>query len=181
MIADPLATFAYGMLRDGPSAEDMVQQAFLELTEAAPDLRGDGSSLRAWMYRCVRFRCLDEIRRRQRRPESPLDENPDFEPSEYRDPVDEMIDPELEAALQTLTEAQRTVLILRHVVGLSGAETAEATGNNRVAVYALASRAEASLRRALEAVESSPSGASEIVKGGQQRVEPWPVDRKSSS
>lgn len=180
-MAEPLATFAYGMLRDGPAAEDMVQQAFLELTEAAPDFRGDGRSLRAWMYRCVRFRCLDEIRRRKNRPESPLDESPDVEPAESRDPVDEMIDPELETALESLTEAQRTVLILRHVVGLSGAETAKVTATNRVAVYAMASRAEASLRKALEAVESSLPATSETVKGGQQRVDTSTVKRKPTS
>ena len=171
-MAGSLASFAYGLVRDRGAAEDVVQQAFLELAEAVADLAGDGDSLRAWMYRCVRFRCLDEIRRRQRRPESPSDQLPDHEPAPFRDPVDEMMDPVLEAALASLTEQQRTVIILRHVVGLSGEEVARVVGSNRTAVYALAARAEAMLRRRLGAVESNGSTASEPVKaepGGPHR------------
>ena len=67
--ADPLASFANGMVHDRRFAEDAVQQAFLELVQAAPSIKGDGRSLRGWLFRSVRFTCLDELRRRSRRPE----------------------------------------------------------------------------------------------------------------
>lgn len=180
-MAAPLASFAFGMVRDRGTAEDVVQQAFLELTEAVAGLNGDGGAVRAWMYRCVRFRCLDEIRRRRRRPEVPSDQLPDHEPAPVQDPVDEMMDPDLEAALDSLTEQQRTVLILRHVVGLSGAETARVTGNNRAAVYALSTRAENTLRRRLGAVESRPSATSEPVKAEPEPARPPTKGRQSAS
>ena len=61
--ANVLASFANGMVHDQRFAEDAVQQAFLELVQAAPTIRGDGRSLRAWLFRSVRFTCLDELRR----------------------------------------------------------------------------------------------------------------------
>ena len=68
--ASPLASFANGFVHDRGFAEDAVQQAFLELVKASPSLQGDGRSLRAWLFRSVRFTCLDELRRRNRRPEA---------------------------------------------------------------------------------------------------------------
>ncbi|NIA25451.1 MAG: sigma-70 family RNA polymerase sigma factor [Gammaproteobacteria bacterium] len=163
-LANPLGRFAFGMLRDRSAAEDAVQQAFLEFVKAAPDLVGDGRSVRAWLYRSVRFTCLDEIRRRSRRPEQLMDEVPEPE-SQGADPVDLGFDSNLEAAFSALTPHQRTVMLLRHVVGMSGAEVAQVVGSNRAAVYAMIARAEASLRRALSAVESDGSAASGPVKG----------------
>ncbi|GBD84809.1 ECF RNA polymerase sigma factor SigG [bacterium BMS3Abin02] len=163
-LADSLGGFAFGMLRDRLAAEDAVQQAFLEFVKAAPDLVGDGRSVRAWLYRSVRFTCLDEIRRRSRRPEQLMDVLPEPE-SRGADPVDMLFDPDLEAAFATLTPHQRTVVLLRHVAGMSGAEVAKVVGSNRAAVYAMIARAEASLRRALSPVESDGVAASEPVKG----------------
>jgi RNA polymerase sigma-70 factor (ECF subfamily) len=150
------------MLRDRAAAEDAVQQAFLELVKAAPELRGDGRSLRAWLYRSVRFTCLDELRRRSRRPEELTGMVPEPLEAPY-DPHDLLLSPEVEAALDALTPEQRSVVLLRHVAGLSGGEVAEVLGSNRPAVYAMAARAEASLRRKLRPVESSVAAASEPV------------------
>jgi DNA-directed RNA polymerase specialized sigma24 family protein len=49
-----------------------------------------------------------------------------------------------------LTPNQRTILVLRHVVGMDGNEIADVVGGNRVAVYAAARRAERRLRALLE-------------------------------
>lgn len=149
---EALASFAYSMLRDRPSAEDAVQQAFLELVRAAPSIRGDGRSLRAWSFRSVRFSCLDEIRRRGRRPEIPTDAMPERVDVADADPL-LGLDSELEAALAQLTEQQRNLIVLRHVAGLSGAEAAKVMDMKRPAAYAATSRAEKRLRMLLEYVE----------------------------
>jgi RNA polymerase sigma-70 factor (ECF subfamily) len=161
LTASALASYAYGMLGDRPAAEDAVQQAFLELTRAAPDLRGDGRSLRAWLYRSVRFTCLDELRRRRRRPEYPTDEPPDVGVTDDTP----LPDPELQAALLHLTDRQRSLVVLRHVVGLSAEETAGVVGGNRTAVYAATARAERRLRSLLEGVESQPRPSSQPMDG----------------
>ena len=62
-------------------------------------------------------------------------------------------DPHIPAAMAQLTHNQRTVLVLRHVVGMDGNESADVVGGNRVAVYAVARRAERRLRVLLESPE----------------------------
>jgi RNA polymerase sigma factor (sigma-70 family) len=56
---------------------------------------------------------------------------------------------DFEAALSELTDQQRAVLFLRHVMGMSGHEVASILEINRAAVFATASRAERRLRRLL--------------------------------
>ena len=146
LLADGLHSFAFSMLRDRGAAEDAVQQAFLELVRAAPEFRGDGRALRAWLFRSVRFRCLDEVRRRTRHPEIPHAEVPDHLQSSGPSPGGGS---DLEAALSELTQQQRSVLFLRHVMGMSGHEVATILNTNRAAVFATASRAERRLRHLL--------------------------------
>jgi RNA polymerase sigma factor (sigma-70 family) len=152
-MANDLVSFAIGMLGDRRAAEDTVQQAFVELVNAAPGLRGNGRSLQAWMYRSVRYGCLDEIRRRQRRLEAPSAHLP--ERAGVVEP-DHDLDPDLASALAQLSDRQRELVVLRHVVGLDGNEIAAATRSNRAAVYAALGRAERRLRGLLDAKESTP-------------------------
>jgi len=158
---DALASFAFSMLRDRQAAEDAVQQAFLELVRAAPTIKGDGRSLRAWLFRSVRYGCLDEIRRRKRRPEIPSEIIPERVDTSVgsRPPG---LGPELEDALAELTEQQRSLLILRHVIGLSGSEAALAMDMSRPAAYAAVSRAEKRMRKLLGGVESGAFPASQL-------------------
>ena len=150
--ADPLASFANGMVHDPRFAEDAVQQAFLELVQSAPQIKGDGRSLRAWLFRSVRFTCIDELRRRSRRPEQHAAMVPEVG-VEPQHPSGFDTDPDLAAAMQQLNPKQRTLLVLRHVVGMDGNEIAEVVGGSRVAVYAAVRRAESRLRTLLDSSE----------------------------
>ncbi len=152
--AAPLASFANGHLRDRRSAEDAVQQAFLELVNAAPTIEGDGRSLRAWLFRSVLYTCRDELRRRARHPESLRAIPPEVGVEDEETPI--LLDPDLAKAMDELTPHQRTLLVLRHVVGMNGHEAAEVVGSNRSAVYAATARAERRLRRLLEARRGVP-------------------------
>jgi RNA polymerase sigma-70 factor (ECF subfamily) len=143
--ADGLASFAYGMLGNRAAAEDAVQQAFLELVNAGASIRGDGRALRVWLYRAVRFSCLDELRRRSRRPETPVERLPESMPNPEAE-----VGPDLQAALGKLSDRQRSLVMLRHVVGMSGGEIALVTKSNRSAVYAALGRAERRLRSLLD-------------------------------
>jgi RNA polymerase sigma-70 factor (ECF subfamily) len=143
--ASDLLSFAHGILRNRASAEDVVQQAFLELVAAAPGFRGRGEALRVWLFRSVRFRCFDLLRRASSR-EVVTDKLP--ERHAPADPVLD-IDPRLLAALDELSERQRCIVVMRHVIGLSGAEVAAVVGLNRAAVYAVSRRAERRLRESV--------------------------------
>ncbi|HEY5652064.1 MAG TPA: sigma-70 family RNA polymerase sigma factor [Acidimicrobiia bacterium] len=143
--ASDLLSFAHGLLRNRASAEDVVQQAFLELVAAAPRFRGRGEALRVWLFKAVRFRCLDLLRRASSR-EIVTDVLPE------RQALDQSlldVDPRLLAALDELSERQRSMILMRHVLGMSGAEVAAVVGLNRAAVYAVVSRAERKLRESV--------------------------------
>lgn len=148
--ASDLLSFANGMLRNRAAAEDIVQQAFLELVAAAPSFRGRGEALRVWLFKSVRFRCLDQLRRASAR-EIPTDRIPDTGVTD--DPV-LGVDPHVLEALDGLSERQRSMVLMRHVVGMSGAEIASVVGLNRAAVYAVVRRAEQKLRSALAGEET---------------------------
>ncbi len=165
LLANPLGAFAFRLVRDRQAAEDAVQQAFIELANAASDFLGDGRSLQAWMYKSVRFTCLDELRRRSRRPEVPTEVLPE---APHRIPDSEPYTAELAAAIASLPKRQQILLDLRHVHGFSGDEIADVMSVTRPAAYAALSRAEKSLRRAFNAtVESAPLAASVSVKDGE--------------
>jgi len=154
LLASDLLSFAYGMLRDRGAAEDAVQQAFLELARAAPTIRGNGRSLRAWLYRSVRYSCLDELRRRQRHPEIPSEHLPDPGVG------DDLPDPTLAQALLELPDRQRAVIVLRYVTGCEVSEIASILNTSRAAIYATSARAERRLKRLLASVEDGPPPAS---------------------
>lgn len=160
LIANRLFAFALRMLRDRHDAEDAVQHAFLEFVRARPQLH-EARSVEAWMFKSVRFTCLDEVRRRGRHPAAPTDRLPDV-PS--FDQVLETMDPELESAIAHLTDEQTQVIHLKHVEGCDGDEIAEIMGSTRPAVYAMASRAETRLKKLLDPVESSAPEASSSVE-----------------
>lgn len=153
--ADDLISFAFGMLGDRKTAEDVVQQTFVELVKGAHKIKGDGRSLRAWLFKSVRFGCLDEYRRRSRRPEIPHEAIPDLPVDS--DPLVDHLDPSLEAALNSLNKRHRTVILLRHVVGMSADEVATVIGSTRRATYAVVKRAEARLRDLLDEYRDAES------------------------
>lgn len=159
-MGDRLFAFAHRMLRHRNDAEDAVQHAFLEFVRARPNLH-EIRSIEAWLFKSVRFTCLDEVRRRGRRPEAPTDQLPEV-PS--FDPVLGSVDPELESAIAQLTDEQVHVIHLKHVEGYDGDEIAEIMGSSRAAVYAMASRAESRLKKLLDPVESSATETSSRVE-----------------
>jgi RNA polymerase sigma-70 factor (ECF subfamily) len=61
------------------AAEDIAAETWLQVVRGLPGFRGDQSDWRAWLFTTARRRAVDEIRRRARRPTSPLD---DLEPGQ---------------------------------------------------------------------------------------------------
>lgn len=153
LTAGLLASVANGLLGNNALAEDVVQDVFVKLTVHASGLRDhSGRALRAWLLTSVRNRCFD-VRRsataRLERPTSELVDRP--EPVSSVDVVlDRDLSPELRHAIDDLTLEQRTVLVLMHIGGLSGSETAAVVGRSRTAVYSLLRRAERSAQRSLK-------------------------------
>lgn len=112
------------------TADDVLQDAFLAAFRHAKTYRGS-STVRAWLFTLTRnaaFHARKEVARREV-PDTPLIElglaagfgdDPEVSASLAEDRV------ALEAALATLPEEERVVLLLRDMEGLSGEETAQA-------------------------------------------------------
>jgi len=144
----------YRMLGSSHDCDDAVQETWLRAWRARDGLR-DAALIRPWLYRIATNVCLDELKRRPRRIlptelfaaaadpmapiRTPVDEPIWLEPmpgswleaSAETDPLTryslkESVRLAFIAVLQHLTAAQRAVLLLRDVVGLSAHETAAA-------------------------------------------------------
>jgi RNA polymerase sigma-70 factor, ECF subfamily len=160
-VAPGLRGFLRRRVPHGEVADDLVEQTFLELIEDAPRLRGDATSLRAWLYRAARNNLHDWRRRAERRSDHGLRDH-DAERLSVPGPTDpaELVrspDPALEAALGELTEAQREVVELRFVADLPIAEVAAITGRTTGAVKLLQHRAVRRLAALLDGTRPEPS------------------------
>jgi RNA polymerase sigma-70 factor, ECF subfamily len=168
-----LHAHCYRMLGSVQDAEDAVQETLLRAWRGLDRFEGR-SSLRSWLYSIATNVCLRMIERRPARV-LPIDYGPPSDPhaplgppllesswiEPYPDaqlaPGDEPAGPEARyeqreavelafiAALQHLPARQRAVLILRDVLGFSGAEVAAALDTTPASIYSLLQRARASL------------------------------------
>jgi RNA polymerase sigma-70 factor (ECF subfamily) len=170
-----LHAHCYRMLGSTHDAEDALQDALLRAWRGLPQFEGR-SSLRSWLYRIATNSCLRLIEGRPRRvlpidygpPADPHDDlaaplvesvwlepYPDaaiadgFAAPEARYEQRESVELAFVAALQHLPPGQRAVLILRDVLGFSGAEVAEALDTTPAAVYSSLQRAHKSVDRQL--------------------------------
>ena len=155
---DAVYALAYRFLGERQAAEDAAQEAFLRAYRSLSRFRG--GSARSWLLTIVANVARDELRRRRRRPELPLEPDRDDAPARA-EPVDRGPTPEeqlladsgreelraaLEAALGTLPEAWRLTVLLADVHGLPHEDVARATGVARGTVKSRLSRARGRLR-----------------------------------
>ena len=185
-----LQVHCYRIVGSVQDAEDLVQETLVAAWRALDDFEGR-SAVRSWLYRIATNRCLNHLRDRGRRlPElpAPIEPTPPPpEPTRMSEPLwlepypdvllaDRAQEPEAryesrEAislafmfALQRLPPRQRTVLVLRDVLGFRAAEVAEILGATEVAVNRM-------LQRARRAVDRS-------VAPGPLRDAPLPDSRE---
>lgn len=168
-----LHAHCYRMLGSLQDAEDAVQETLLRAWRGLERFEGR-SSLRSWLYTIATNVCLRAIERRPSRV-LPIDYGPPGDPhGPVREPLVESVwmepypderlgldrslaGPEARyeqresielafiAALQHLPARQRAVLILRDVLGFSGAEVAKALETTPASVYSALQRAHATL------------------------------------
>lgn len=135
-------------------AEDISSDVFHELVQDLPRFKGDESAFRAWVFLIARHRLIDDYRRRARRRDVPVPRE-DLGEAVAPDDVEHealgnVVSPEILEVLSRLPEAQRDVVLLRLVAGLSVEEVAGVMGKRRGAIRALQHRAVQALRRMLE-------------------------------
>jgi RNA polymerase sigma-70 factor, ECF subfamily len=167
-----LTGYCYRMLGSPFDAEDAVQDTMVRAWREYGNFEGR-SSLRTWLHRIATNVCIDMLRKRSRRTvpmelqpptraegfqiPPPLNERawvlpiPDAKLADaHADPADQLVFREsvrlaFVAALQRLTPRQRAALILRDVLQLSAAETAELLGTTVASANSALQRARATV------------------------------------
>ncbi|MBI5669570.1 MAG: sigma-70 family RNA polymerase sigma factor [Chloroflexi bacterium] len=159
---DGVFALAYRILGDRASADDAAQEAFITAYRSLGSYRG--GSFRAWLFRIATNACYDELRRRKRRPASSFDDLPGADsddgpalPASSPTPEQAAQQSELHRAIEQCVQAlqpdQRLALILSDIEGLSYQEIADSAGVNLGTVKSRLSRARASVRACLQAVQ----------------------------
>jgi RNA polymerase sigma-70 factor (TIGR02960 family) len=162
----------YRILGSMQDAEDALQETMLSAWRGLPRFQ-EHASLRAWLYRIATNRCLDALRDASRRPPAP---EPPFAPPQptrlveptwlepypdalLEDIVDtspgpdaryeasEAVELAFVAALQQLPPRQRSVVVLRDVLGFRAAEVAEMLSSSEDSVKSALKRARATLEQ----------------------------------
>ncbi|AKT52117.1 RNA polymerase subunit sigma-70 [Arsenicicoccus sp. oral taxon 190] len=166
-----LLAHCYRLTGSAVDAEDQVQETYLRAWRGLPDFDGR-ASLRTWLYRIATNSCLNHLASASRRvlpsglgappgdPEAPLHRGDHawLEPlpdallwsgaaptPEERLLARENLALAWTAALQTLSPNQRAVLLLRDVLQLSAAETAETLGTSVASVNSALQRGRAAV------------------------------------
>ncbi len=152
---DDVAPLVLAYLRGqrAPDPEDLLGEVMLQVVRDIDRFDGEHRGFRSWVLTLAHHRMIDAVRYRTRRPMHATD--PASLPVVAADD-----DPAVEAAagadlhvllthLDTLSDDQRAVLLLRIVVGLSVDETAEVMDRRPNAVTSLQHRALVRLRTRL--------------------------------
>jgi RNA polymerase sigma-70 factor (ECF subfamily) len=120
-----LVRFAEGMLRDRAAAEEVAQEAMVELWRRREQLAPDGSA-RAYLFQSTRNRALNHIRhvRVRERGAVHLAPSSDVAPSAHARLVEAELERAIRAAVDALPERCREVFVLSRLHGLRYAEIA---------------------------------------------------------
>jgi RNA polymerase sigma-70 factor (ECF subfamily) len=146
-----LYTVAYRLTGNREDAEDLVQEVLLRVRRGLETYQP--GSMEGWLSRIATNAFLDDVRRRRRRPEDLLPEDPDWvlPPGVGADEAlaAEVLPDDVQAALRALPEDFRAAVVLCDVVGLPYNEIAEALGVPVGTVRSRIHRGRALLREAL--------------------------------
>jgi RNA polymerase sigma-70 factor, ECF subfamily len=152
---------ALRILGDEDLAADASQEAFISAFRALNSYRG--GSFRAWLLRTVTNACYDELRRKQRRPTTPLEPetedgdemetprwlaDPDGSPEDMLDKAE--VEHAIQHCLENLPTDFRMVVIMADIQGLDYTEVALVIKKPLGTVKSRLARARLRLRECLQ-------------------------------
>lgn len=135
-------------------AEDIAQQVFLNVWKSAPRWRPD-AKVTTWLMTITRRLVFNEARRRSRtrivlrQPEEESPEYPDTKPSPDKEILEREMHAAIEAAMESLPERERMVVVLRRHEAMPYEEIAAVLGTTVPSVKSLLFRARNTLREQL--------------------------------
>lgn len=148
---DFIYTVAYRLTGDREDAQDLVQDVLVRVQRGLRSYRP--GNLRAWLGRITTNAFLDDARRRRRRPQVALPDDPDLvlpaSPSAAEAAASAGLSDELQHALASLPDDYRVAVVLSDVAGLAYADIAEQLGVPVGTVRSRIHRGRLALREAL--------------------------------
>lgn len=148
-----LHAVAARMLGSSAEADDALQEAWLRLSRSAEDPARDAvANLGGWLTTVVARICLDHLRSRSSRRETPLPEEYDEVPAdpaqapEQEAVLADSIGLALQVVLDTLAPAERLAFVLHDLFGMPFDEIAPLVERSPAAARQLASRARRRVR-----------------------------------
>lgn len=156
-------TFAYRLTGNADDASDIAADTFVRLYTSIASFRGE-SSFATWLFRVVTNIYLDARKRQRVRQTQSLDEMIELEestvqrqiedtnPTPHEVAEDHERTAALQAAITSLPEFQRTMVVMYHVNGMAYEEIAEALDLPIGTVKSRLNRARQALRRKLEPI-----------------------------
>jgi RNA polymerase sigma-70 factor, ECF subfamily len=140
---EPVYGYSFYLLGDHHDAEDATERTFMAALGAIDRFRDEGATFRSWLFRIAHNQLANALRARSRHRSEPLDGAP--EPMAADDParLAGMADDarRLRAAVASLSDDRRQVIILRFVDGLTAREIGDVLGRSEGAVRVLQHRA----------------------------------------
>ncbi len=130
-------------------AEDLTTQTFVKMLESISRFRWGTAPFSAWLFRIAHNLAMDHFRARRRwQPEEEVPEPPDMVESSAEDEAMKALSGQsMLDLIDSLSDEQRQVLILKFVFDFSNDEAARVLDKTEGAVKSLQHRALASLQR----------------------------------
>jgi len=144
-------------------AADAAQEALMAIVRGLPKF-DNRAAFSTWSYRVATNACLDELRRRKRRPTPSLVDEHDGWAEKHTDDIEPAFDEqiavrdEVQAALDGLSEEFRAPVVLRDCAGLDYAEIAETLGIPPGTVRSRIARGRTKLAEIMRAGNQAPTG-----------------------
>lgn len=151
---DNVYGYVRSIVRDEKEAEDLTQHVFLKLITAICKYDDRGIPFSGWLLRLARNVALDHLRRRRAIPAEEV-----YGADTHTDDAACDRARSLRAALDSLPEEQRNVVVMRHVVGLTPPEIAARMGRSESSIHGLHHRGRRALQQELLRLEAAPTTA----------------------
>jgi len=153
---DRVYGFAVHFLGDRREAEDVTQEVFIRLWNHHHNL--DGVSAQAWLFRVARNSCIDVYRHTRLQRSVVSDDEAGMErvaadsqsPDQWTE--QQIVEEHLQTALDSLSEPQRSIVILREIQGLKYDEICQALQLPMATVKVYLHRGRRTLRKQLSEI-----------------------------
>lgn len=145
-----LYRYIFHCVHHAETAEDLAAEVFRRLLEQIAEGRGPRRNLKAWLFRVAYNLVVDDSRRQVHRQHAALNESLSTGEAAVEEQAQRaMLATEAQRALDGLTPKQRTVIILKFLVGLENDEVAQVLSLPVGAVKSLQHRGLEAMRRDL--------------------------------